>query len=158
MRYSSARQLELDYTSGATSDTGSVNGSTGDTRAAPTGYESVSTDPINLPDFARYDAAFAAASKAAGRINAASISDAELGELLRERKRLLMKRLDGKITPRESNRLQYVRWTLDRIEDARDGYILEALEDSVARYEQLAEDLTELYSQLETKLPSKKAR
>ncbi|MGO9049120.1 MAG: hypothetical protein ACLQFW_19940 [Xanthobacteraceae bacterium] len=116
------------------------------------------SQPDSFPDFTRYDATFAAAAKVAGKINAASISDVELRELLRERKRLLTKKLGGKITPRESNRLQYVRWTLDRIEDARDGYILDALESSVSRYEQLAQDLTNLYSRLGAELPSRKAR
>lgn len=156
MKQSSARQLEPDNTGAATPGTQvgasyapSLNGPDAGTAA---------TDPVSFPDFAHYDAAFAAASKAAARINAASISDAELRELLRQRKRLLTKKLDGDITPRENNRLQYIRWTLDRIEDARDGYILEALESSVARYEQLAEDLTDLYSRLDAKLPSRKTR
>src|ERR1700739_4944549 len=106
MKQSSARQLELDYTAGVTPN------SQAEFVQAPSGTDSASTEPVSFPDFARYDAAFAAASKAAGRINAAAISDAELRELLRERKRLLTKKLDGSITPRESNRLQYVRWTL----------------------------------------------
>jgi hypothetical protein len=150
MKYSSARQLELDYSLDAATAESNVAGTASRTSNA-------STEGASFPDFGRYDPAFAANSKLAGRINAANISASELREFLRERKRLLTKKLEGNITQRESNRLEYVRWTLDRIEDARDGHVLEALESSVGQYEHLAEDLTTLLASLERNLPSKKA-
>jgi hypothetical protein len=144
MRYSSARQLELDISSGASGP-------------QPNEVNSVTSGPAHaFPDFVRYDAAAVAASKLAGRINAARISEAELDDLLQERKRLITKKLNGEINRRESNRLEYVRWTLDRIEDARDGHVLEALENSVVRYEQLANDLSDLYENLGVELRRKK--
>ena len=149
MRNSSARQLELDYDS----DSSVAQSSVVDGAAAKS---AVATGGADFPDFGRYDAAFAASSKIAGRINAANISDAELRELLRERKRLITKKLEGTITRKESNRLEYVRWTLDRIEDARDWHVLEALESSVIRYERLADDLSDLFANLNAKLPTKK--
>jgi hypothetical protein len=137
--------LELDYSSPASS-----------AEIAPAGARSSSTETLRVPDFSRYDDDFAARSKLAGRINAANISDSELREFLHERRRLLTKKLDGNITRKEINRLEYVRWTLDRIEDARDGYVLEALENSVVKYDQLADDLKDLYASLDLKRPAKK--
>jgi hypothetical protein len=149
MRFSSAKQLEFSQLFGAT-------GSQADVANPDSSIPNASTGAASFPDFGGYDPAFAANSKLAGRINAANISDNELREFLRERKRLLTKKLEGKITRRESNRLEYVRWTLDRIEDARDGHVLEMLENSVAQYEHLAEDLNGLLARLEESLPSKK--
>lgn len=79
-------------------------------------------------------------------------------ELLRERERLLMKKFEGTITRKESNRLEYVRWSLDRIDDARHGQGLEALESAVSRYEDVLTGLRSLGLQLEERLPSSRKR
>ena len=161
MKYSFARQFEFDYSGGTSAAASSIVDSiligSGASKPSPTSTGK-STEATNFPDFGRYDQAFAATSKIAGRINAATISNADFRDLLRERKRLVEKKLKGEITRKESNRLEYVRWTLDRIEDAREGHVLEALESSIVRYEQLAQDLSDLYANLGAKLPSKKAR
>ena len=51
--------------------------------------------------------------------------------------------LDETITIQESNRLEYVRWSLDRIEDARHGAALDRLEVYINRYEEFLDDLDE---------------
>ena len=91
---------------------------------------------------------YANAAKLAGRLNASAISPEEHHALLNERQMLLDKKLGGAITKRESNRLEYVRWNLDRIEDARHGVSLDILETEVLRYEQFEESLANLRDQL----------
>jgi hypothetical protein len=148
MKYSSAAQMTLDFETGdarVSSAGAAISASPGSTAA-----------PLNLPNFGRYDAAYAVTSRIAGRINAANIPPAEHEALLRERQQLLDKKLQGTITRRESNRLQYVRWSLDRIEDAKHGQALEMLEGAVGRYEQFLADVKILTAQLQEKLPSKR--
>jgi len=70
----------------------------------------------------------AAGARTVGRMSAAAISQREQDELLQERQRLLDKKFSGTITRSEANRLSYVRWTLDRIEDARYGPVLDQFE------------------------------
>ena len=111
---------------------------------------------LSVPDFERHNDAYAATARIAGRINAASIPPAEHDALLRERQQLLDKALQGTITRRESNKLQYVRWSLDRIEDAKHGLALERLEGAVSTYEQFLADVNDLSAQLQGKLPSKR--
>jgi len=80
-------------------------------------------------------AQYAQTARIAGRINATSVSDEEHRALLSERQTLLDKKLEGTISREQSNRLEYVRWSLDRIEDAKHGQALDLLEGHVARYE-----------------------
>ena len=87
-------------------------------------------------------------SRIAGRINAASASPDEEQDLLKKRKDLLDKKYSGAWTAEDANRLQYVRWSLDRIEDARSGPILDAIEDWVVRYERFQSEIQDLQSQL----------
>ncbi|HEX4112903.1 MAG TPA: hypothetical protein VH020_10235 [Stellaceae bacterium] len=93
---------------------------------------------------------FAATSRWAGRINASSISQDEFESLHQERQVLVHKKYLGTITQRESNRLEYVRWSLDRIEDARHGWVLDRLETAAAEYEQLVAEIKGLQGQLKT--------
>lgn len=86
----------------------------------------------------------------AGRINATAVTDDEHGHLLRERQTLLDKKLDGTITKQELNKLEYIRWSLDRIEDAKYGYQLDQLESFVQQYESFTEGLASLKQQLES--------
>ncbi|MGC1407942.1 MAG: hypothetical protein WA864_03215 [Acetobacteraceae bacterium] len=76
-------------------------------------------------------------------MNAAAVSDTELNRLLRERQVLLDKLFDGTISRREQHRLKYVRWSLDRIEDAKHGAALDMLSDQVAVYERFVADLAD---------------
>jgi hypothetical protein len=88
-------------------------------------------------------------SRLAGRMNAAAISEEEVHELLAERKRLLDKKFAGTMTRMESHRLEFVRWSLDRIDDARHGPGLDRLEAFVRRYEILRDELAELRTDLD---------
>jgi len=111
-------------------------------------YKSSSTGL--LPRFDRFpDIVYAQASRIAGRVNAAGISDAEHKLLLAERQNLLDKVFAETISSEESNRLEYVRWSLDRIEDAKCGDTLDFLENSVSRYEQFLSDLQLLKRKLQ---------
>jgi hypothetical protein len=94
---------------------------------------------------------FAQASRRAGRLNASAISDHEVQNLLHERQHLLDKKFDGTLTQAEAIRLQYVRWSLDRIEDARDGEVLDAIESWVAQYEHFQADLQVLQRELNSR-------
>lgn len=98
---------------------------------------------LGLPAFA-----YAESARMAGRLNASVATDEELAELLRERAALLDKYFAKTITPKESNRLQYVRWSLDRIEDARFGHRLDTLDAVVSQYERFFEDVRSLGAQL----------
>lgn len=94
----------------------------------------------------------AAAAEAAARLNAATITKAEVTSLLAERQSLL----DRIITPEESNRLEYVRWSLDRFEDATHGASLDQLESNVEGYEALLNELAKFSKQLEERIPKKR--
>jgi hypothetical protein len=99
---------------------------------------------------------YAATSRRAGRINASKISEEEREQLLMERQSLLDKKFEGVITRQEENRLQYVRWSLDRIEDARYGFSIDKLEDVVARYENFLKEIRALHDDLERHAGRKK--
>lgn len=90
-----------------------------------------------------------AARRAAGRANALKTSKAEKDALLRERRLLVDRELDGKITKDEQRRLTYIRWTLDRIEDAEHGSVLDALEAAVEQYEKQRSLIEDLIAQLD---------
>jgi hypothetical protein len=109
---------------------------------------SSSAATLRIPDFDANSALYAATARLAGRMNAAAVSDLEHKSLLDERQRLLDKSFDGSIANRERNRLAYIRWSLDRIEDARYGHALDRLDDAVAAYERFSADLSDLHQQL----------
>lgn len=100
------------------------------------------------PTFESHSGVYAQAARRAGRLNASSASDDELNALLAERQALLDKKFAGTITRPELNRLTYVGWSLDRIEDARSGGALDELENAVTRYERFAEELSTLQKQI----------
>ena len=117
----------------------------------PATHESVSssTTASPLPSFDRFpEIVHAQAARIAGRINASGISEVEHKALLAERQKLLDKQLVDEITTKEANRLEYVRWSLDRIEDAKYGFALDFLEGTVARYESLLSELRVLDERL----------
>jgi hypothetical protein len=102
---------------------------------------------IRLPTFGNY--VYAATARKAGRINARAISDAEHESLLAERQSLLDAMFNGRASRKDELRLEYVRWSLDRIEDAKHGEHLDRLEEVVVRYEHFLSDLQSLREQLE---------
>jgi hypothetical protein len=106
---------------------------------------------VEFPNFATYGgtSAYAVTARLAGRVNAANVSSAELKELLHEREQLIFKQINNQITRKETHRLEYIRWSLDRVEDARYGHSLDALESLVEYYEKFEADLQGLKSQLE---------
>ncbi len=87
-------------------------------------------------------------TRLAGRLNASTASDEEYKDLLAERQHLVDKRLDGTITKKESIRLTYVRWSLDRIEDAKHGRSLDNLRARIEGIEKIGEQLEGLQKQL----------
>ncbi|WP_316169437.1 hypothetical protein [Bradyrhizobium sp. SZCCHNRI1058] len=102
----------------------------------------------DLPSFARTTPGFNEASRRAGRLNAAAISEQEIGELLAERAALLQKKYTCQLTRQETNRLEYVRWSLDRIDDARNGLSLDKLDRAVSDYENFLDEVKSLQSQI----------
>jgi len=86
----------------------------------------------------------AASARTVGRMSAAAISPSEEEELHQERQRLLDKKFSVTLTRSEANRLTYLRWTLDRIEDARYGPLLDQIEAKLLQYERLARDIASL--------------
>jgi hypothetical protein len=87
-------------------------------------------------------------AKLAARKNAAAVSPQEHAKLHQERQALLDKKFAGTISRKEVNRLAYVRWSLDRIEDAKHGAALDTLEDQVELYERFLLELKSFESSL----------
>jgi hypothetical protein len=138
MRSSSARQLELDY-----------SGSIDVFRAPPPADNVGASAPLRVPNFDGVsNQVYAAPARIAGRLNAANVSEEEHTSLLQERQLLLDKKLAATITRREENRLEYVRWSLDRIEDAKYGQTLDVLEGWIQRYEQFLAEMRNFEMQL----------
>lgn len=111
------------------------------------GTAGLQSNTVKLPTFGNY--VYAATARKAGRVNASAISKDEHEALLAERHSLLDKVFDGTATRSDNNRLAYVRWSLDRIEDAKHGEHLDRLEEVVVRYEHFLKDLDALRQQLE---------
>jgi len=89
----------------------------------------------------------------AARLNAANTSEAEYRRLLKERATIVQSKFEGVLTHEGEARLEYVRWSLDRIEDARHGYVLDRIEDAVGQYREALHDLHELRANLASYLP-----
>ena len=148
MRTSSPSQLEFGYSdTERISESGPAASRLGVLDLLGTENLSSSYAESRIVEFAAPEI-YAATSRIAGRINASSVSEQEHQALLQERQFLLDKKFDGTITRREANKLEYIRWSLDRIEDAKHGAILDELEDSVKIYERFASDLHKLEGQL----------
>jgi hypothetical protein len=92
----------------------------------------------------------------AGRVNALSVSDREHADLLQERAALLKQKMSAPLSQRQADRLEYVRWSLDRIEDARHGHQLDRLEALVSAYQDAIRHVQQLNADLSGYLPSKK--
>lgn len=101
-----------------------------------------------FPSFSRSLKAENDASRIAHRVNAGAISDADHKKLLAERQQLLDKELSGSITTQQKNRLAYVRWSLDRVDDARYGDGLDKLENIVRQYERFHDDIEKFRAEL----------
>ncbi|NQV46324.1 MAG: hypothetical protein HQ504_00930 [Rhodospirillaceae bacterium] len=155
MKTSSTAQLEFTYSApeplSGKEDDSFVSNSTG---TATSNAGNVS----QFPKFSGYREVLATTSRMAGRINAASVSDQECQTLLRERQDLLDKNFDDTITRKEKIRLEYIRWSLDRIEDSKFGQTLDMLENSVSKYEQFLSDVRKLENQLKQHLKKSRSK
>jgi hypothetical protein len=149
MNTSSAIKAPLNFSDPSADDTNQFVSSPAVGSAASTKVEFPSLDAYGGP------ATYAISARLAGRINAANVSSDEHSRLLREREELIKKKLNNSLTRRESHRLEYVRWSLDRIEDARYGYALDDLEGLVEYYERFEADLKDLKAKLEEAKKSK---
>lgn len=85
----------------------------------------------------------------AARLNALSIKESELTNFLDEHQKLISTKFSIGLNRSEERRLAYVRWNLDKIQDARHGHTLDALEDAIARYENFGDEVRSLVQQLE---------
>lgn len=110
-------------------------------------YESVYSEPGFESDETKKETAKQFARLAA-RLNASAVTDRERSQLLAERTELLKKRLVGAITKKEEVRLEYVRWSLDRIEDAKHGTALDRLDSEVEQIRKLADEIANLNANL----------
>jgi hypothetical protein len=156
MRTSSANQLAFDYEVAGPAEGAPAQVGISTSAASSGGHSKTAASPL-LSDLRSYDPIYAVTARLAGRINAASIPKEEHQTLLRERQLLLDKDLGGTISRQEAHRLEYVRWSLDRIEDAKYGQNLEVLEDSVRQYERLLAELNSLSAHIQTLLPRNKS-
>ncbi len=96
------------------------------------------------------------AARLAARLNASKVPASEIKSLHEERQRLVAKQLDETITKTELIRLEYVRWSLDRIEDAQHGASLDELERSIAQFGKLANNLKSLHDGLQKAAATKR--
>lgn len=155
MKGYSANQLDLFENWGANTTRGVATSATPLSEAGklgtvdPPSGESSKMSDIELPDFGAYTETRADTARKAGRIAALQVSEAEHQAFLRERQSLLEKLFAKTITEREEIRLEYVRWSLDRIEDAKHGSNLDRIEDSITRYERFLEGLDQFKMSLE---------
>jgi hypothetical protein len=104
--------------------------------------------PLNAPSLITYGSAYAVTSRLLGRLNTTTVKKEEMENLLNERQALLDKKFDGTMTRKDENRLEYVRWSLGRIQDARSGPSLDALESVVGTYEGFLAGMRNFESQL----------
>jgi hypothetical protein len=144
--FSAGPQLEFDYPEPEAKESFSSEPTQHDPSAG-------ASAPLKIPNFSAYGGMYAVTARIAGRVNAAITPESERQSLLKERQALLDKKLHGEITRDELNRLQYVRWSLDRIEDARHGHALDELESYVNKYEQFLSDVRNLHEQLKVRIP-----
>jgi hypothetical protein len=154
MKNSSAVQLELEYSG--------VPGSSDETpdmvpKRVLVGGDKTATTSLKFAESDELTPIYAITAKRAGRLNASKTTTQEHESLLRERQNLLDKQFAGTISKKESNRLEYVRWSLDRIEDAQYGEALDTLEAAVSQYERIENQLQDLHVQLEKAVSNERA-
>jgi len=126
--------------------------------ADPTSRAAEALALLRAPNFGELGSIYAITAIRAGRLNATKITPEERESLLGERQRLLDKKLSGAITRRETNRLEYVRWSLDRIEDAEHGETLDAIELAISHYEDIKDWLVDLREKLDESVEAERNR
>ena len=161
MKNSSVSQLKLEYPTNTTALRTSDSSEPTDEMVSagdPTVDVADATASLKAPSFGDLASIYAITSRRAGRLNSTKITPEEHDSLLRERQGLLDKKFANEITKREANRLEYVRWSLDRIEDAKHGEALDDLQAAVVRYEQFGDSVLALTEQLMHSLESERNR
>jgi hypothetical protein len=149
MRTSSALQLEIPGLGTETvQETQQTDFLTSGDSQPPMANTATTFSPLSAPSLITYASAYAATSRLLGRLNTTMVKKEEMENLLNERQALLDKKFDGTMTRRDENRLEYVRWSLGRIQDARSGPSLDALESMVGTYEGFLAGMRNFESQL----------
>src|SRR6266478_6265860 len=121
MRTSSARQPEIPGLI-ATETFSGVGGETASVTATPPTEATVTAfTPLSAPSAALYGSAYAITSRLLARLNTTTVKKREYDALLKERQKLIDKKFAGSMTSQDENRLEYVRWSLDRIQDVTAG-------------------------------------
>jgi hypothetical protein len=157
MRTSSVRQLEFeDWTDTSPPAATLISFVQNEAGNAPDELPAVSSTSFRIPEFRPYGQAYAQSARIAGRINALSVSEGEYQALLSERQSLLDKKFSNPMSRRDEIRLEYVRWSLDRVEDARYGASLDILESAVGAYETFLGDLKTLETQIQQNVRRRK--
>jgi hypothetical protein len=146
MRTSSVRQLEFPGLDGDRALIAAQNAPSISTGATQGTAEAsvISFTPLSGPDASAYTHT----SRLIARLNTTMIKPEEERDLLEERRALLDKKLNETMTRSDENRLEYIRWSLDRIEDSRSGAALEALQASASGLEHFFSDMSGFMSQL----------
>jgi hypothetical protein len=103
---------------------------------------------VEFADFRSFKGLKSRDARAINRVVAAKISDEEYDRWEAERGALVTKQFSGGLSNTEQNHLVYVEWNLARIEDAKYGAALDALDAAVSRYEEFAERIEHLQEQL----------
>lgn len=88
------------------------------------------------------------AIKTANRINTRKIPKNEKEKLIDEHARLVLRQFNQGVSKKEERRLVFVRWQLDRIEDAEHGEYLDFLEQVGTQQERLAKQINRLLGEL----------
>lgn len=118
--------------------------------------QSSTTSDIAFPDFSGYSGTSSETLRNAGRLVASQVSEEEHQALLRERQELLDKLFAKNISRHEQIRLDYVRWSLDRIDDAAHGADLDRIEATIDRYEHFLSELDDFKAVLNKVSKSRK--
>lgn len=82
------------------------------------------------------------------RVITRKIPQSERQQIIDERNQLVRKQFKGGLSVKEENRLKYVRWQLDRIDDAETGGFLDYLQIITEGHEKFAKELQGLLGQM----------
>lgn len=94
----------------------------------------------------------------AARLNAASIDNSEYEKLLNERANLVKSKFSDCLSAKQERRLRFVHWSLDRIQDARQGEAFDELESMIELYERVGQDIQNLLSRLDQNSGNRRKR
>jgi hypothetical protein len=74
--------------------------------------------------------------------------EAERKQIISERNQLVQKQFKVSLSIKEEKRLKYIRWQLDRIDDAESGEFLDYLEKITEAHEKFAKELNAFLTQI----------